>query len=258
MTIGSRTISLEEKVDLLRKLEAKTDSNSISDYYYRLDISWIHHDGALEGVVYDPAELKSALAGEVVTDKSLIPIYDDIRNYKAAIDLVREMAQKKNRKITLDTIKKIYLALAPEETETKGPPKYRKEMPLHRIYFHEIAHPSKISYRMRQLVQWMSSEETRRFVHPVRLAAKAHTSLIHIFPFQKHSGKVSRLLMNLILFREGYPPVIVHSTERQRYYEALRVSDDDVSALIHDSLENSVESTLRFFSSLHGLKNKGA
>ena len=254
--LAPRIGSLDEKVEYLRLLESKTDAESLVDYYYRLDISWIHHDGALEGVVYDPKDLRSALSGEAVSDKSLIPIYDEIRNYKVAIDLIREMSVKKRRRISLDTIKKIYLALAPEEAETKGPPKYRKEMPLHRIYFHDISQPKQISYRMRQLIQWMSSEETKRFVHPVRLAARAHTTLIHIFPFQKHSGRVARLLMNLILLQEGYPPVIVHSTERQRYYESLRVSDDAVSALIHDSLENSVESALRFFMKLHGIEEQ--
>jgi Fic family protein len=254
--LAPRSGSLDEKVEYLRTLQSKTDPTALKDYNYRLDISWIHHDGALEGVVYDPRDLRLAIEGEVVSDRSLIPVYDEIRNYKAALDLIREMADKKRRKITLDTIKKIYLALAPEEAETKGPPKYRKEMPLHRVYFHEISVPKQIGYRMRQLILWMSSEETRRFVHPVRLAARAHTTLIHIFPFQKHSGKVARLLMNLILLQEGYPPVIVHSTERQRYYESIRISDDAVSNLIHDSLENSVDSALRFFMKLHGIEEQ--
>ena len=76
---------------------------------------------------------------------------------------------------------------------------YRKDIPIHRTYFHEIAQPNKISYRMRQLVQWLDSEETRRTMHPVRMAAKAHSNLLHIFPFPKHSGKVARLLMNLLM-----------------------------------------------------------
>ena len=37
--------------------------------------------------------------------------------------------------------------------------------------------------------------------------------------------------MNLLLLRSGYPPAIIHSTERQRYYEALKGS----SATMHAS-----------------------
>ncbi len=248
--------TVEDKAEQLRELEARTSSEDLADYQYRLDISWVHHDGALEGLVYDPHELRAAISEQVVSDKSLIPVYDEIRNHKAAIDLVREMSAKKRREVSLDVIKRIYLTLAPEETEGRGPPKYRKEMPLHRVYFHEISQPDKISYKMRQLVQWLASDETKRFVHPVRAAAKAHSTLLHIFPFPKHSGRVSRLLMNLLLMRDGFPPAIIHATDRQRYYEALKTSDDAVSAVVHDALSNSLESALRFFRRLHGIEEE--
>ncbi|MFW6050468.1 MAG: Fic family protein, partial [Myxococcota bacterium] len=137
--------------------------------------------------------------------------------------------------------------LAPEELEGKSGPRYRKDTPLHRLYFHEIAPPEKISYRMRQLVQWMNAAETKRSTHAVRLAAKAHYQLLHIYPFPKHSGKVARLLMNLILLRNGYPPAIIHATERQRYYEALKSSENAAASIVHEALVSSVESAIRFF-----------
>jgi Fic family protein len=141
--------------------------------------------------------------------------------------------------------------LAPDDTESsKGPPKYRKEMPVHRLYFHEIATPDKISPKLRQLVDWVNSPEAKRATHPVRLAAKAHYQLLHIYPFAKHSGKVSRLFMNLILLRHGFPPVIIHSTERQQYYEALRVEQNEMAALVHSAFRASVESAIKFFESL--------
>jgi hypothetical protein len=123
----------------------------------------------------------------------LVPIYDDIRQHKAAIDLVREMAQGKKAEINLEVIKRIYLMLAPEEAEGKGPPKYRKDMPLHRLYFHDIAQTDKIAYRMRQLVQSIDSTDSKRLAHPVRFAAKAQHQFLHIYPFPKHSGKVARM-----------------------------------------------------------------
>jgi Fic family protein len=252
-----RTGTIEGKVEQLRELESKTDPQLLADFQYRLEVSWIHHDGALEGVVYDPRELQAAIDNQgLISDRALLATYDEIRNFKIAIALIREMAEKKRRKITLEAIKKIYLTLAPEESEVKGPPKYRKEMPLHRVYFHEIAPPDKIGYKMRQLVDWMSSDETKRMVHPIRMAAKAHYTLLHIFPFPKHSGKVARLMMNLMLLRDGYPPAIVHSTERQRYYEALKTSDDAVAQVVRDALNDSVDSALRFFKKVHGIPDK--
>lgn len=242
-----RAGSIEEKVEYLRSLEEHASEEAQELYQRRLDMSWIYHDNALEGVVYTPEELRTAIEEDVVSDTSLMPTYDEIRQHKEAIDLVRELAQKKRLTVNLDVIKQIYFTLDPEEAESKGTAIYRKEVPLHRLYFHEIAPPDKISYRMRQLVQWMGSNETKRLAHPVRVAAKAHYTLMQIYPFPKHSGKVARLLMNLLLMRDGYPPAILHATDRQRYYEALKNSADALARLVNEALRNSVVTGIRYF-----------
>jgi Fic family protein len=228
--------SIESRVARLQELERAASPDFLRDYRERLDISWVYHDSALEGVVYTMDELRAAILDHVVSDSSLIPVYDEIRHHKAAIDLVRELTEKRRLTINLEVVKRIYGALAPDEVEGKQPPKYRKDMPLHRTYFHEIVEPDKISYHMRPLVQWLNAADTKRSTHAVRMAAKAHFKMLHIYPFPKHSGKVARLLMNLILMRAGYPPVIIHATERQRYYESLKGTANNASRLITEAL----------------------
>jgi len=245
--------SLEERVAHLQELEKNADEADLADFRAKFDMSWIYHDKALEGVVYPMAELRAAINDQVVSDTTLLPVYDEIRHNVAAVKLVRELAAKRRLTISLPLIKNIYAALAPEDIDGKSPPKYRKEMPLHRLYFHDLAPPDKISYRMRQLVTWMTSQDTKRSTHPVRLASKAHYEFLQIHPFPRHSGKVARLLMNLLLLRHGYPPAIIHSTERQRYYEALKTSDDRTSQLVTEALTTSVESTIRYLETAEGL-----
>jgi Fic family protein len=82
--------------------------------------------------------------------------------------------------------------------------------------------------------------------------------LLKIYPWTKNSGKVARLLMNFILLRHGYLPAVVHSIERQRYYEALRFENDTLLNLIVESLENSIDTTDKFFTELRGLRVKRA
>jgi Fic family protein len=239
--------SLEERVARLNELLDAAPEDVIKEYQERFDIAWIYHDSALEGVVYSMDELRTAMRDEPVSDPSLIPVYDEIRNHMGAIEIIREMAQKRRATVTLEVIKKLFAQLAPEELEGKGPPKYRKDMPLHRLYFHEIAQPDKISYRMRQLVQWLSDPETKKSMHPVRMASKAHYQLLHTYPFPRHSGKVARLVMNLILMRAGYPPVVIHATERQRYYEALRNGEDATATLVNQALGGAIETAIQYF-----------
>lgn len=238
---------LDERLAVLQRLVAAAPEAARKDYFPKLDLSWIHHDSALEGVVYSIPELIAALAGQAAPDPSLVPTYDEIRQNKAAIDLVREMATRKRLKIDLEVLKDLYVCLAPEELEGKKPPPYRKDMPLHRLYFHEIAPPDKISYKLRQFMQWVNSAETKRTTHPVRLAAKAHFQLLHIYPFPKHSGKIARLVMNLILISNGYPPAIIHAKERQLYYDALKTNDNALATVVRDALMASMESAIRYF-----------
>ncbi len=238
---------LDQRLHILHAKLEEADEEAVRGYHAMLDLSWIYHDSALEGVVYNMDELRMAIQSDTPPDSSLIPVFDEIRQNRTAIAQIRELADKKRLNLSLELIKKLYSILAPEEIEGKSPPKYRKDMPLHRMYFHDIAPPEKISYKMRQLVQWMNSAETKRATHTLRLAAKAHYQLLHIYPFPKQSGKVARLLMNLILLRGGYPPAIIHATERQRYYEALKTSDNATAKMVTEALVSSMDSAIRFF-----------
>jgi hypothetical protein len=48
--------------------------------------------------------------------------------------------------------------------------------------------------------------------------------------------------MNLLLMRAGYPPAIMHSTDRQRYYEALKGSAVIINNMVQEAIENALAS----------------
>jgi len=239
-----KPLTIEERVALLEERLTKADPDFQKAYRDNLDMSWIYHDSALEGTVYTGQELKGAMdaaAGILITDSSIQPVAEEIRRHREALDYIRDYAVKKRLPINIDVIKKIYLILHPEEGDIKTV-KYRKDIPQHRLYFHEYAPPDKITYKVRQIVDWVNDPETRRTRSAVRIAARAHYDLLRVFPFTTDSGKVARLFMNLLLLRSGYPPAIVHSTDRQRYYEALKGSSATMTQIVHESIENNLGS----------------
>ncbi len=238
-----RRLSLEERAASVETRVAAATDDFRRRYTDSFDMSWIYHDSALEGVVYTTDELRASLSGQAqpVTDSGLQPTYDDIRRHKEAIEFVRDFATKKRLPVTVDVIKKIYLILHPEETDIKAV-KYRKDIPQHRLYFHEYAPPDKIAYKVRQVVDWLNDPETRKTRNGIRIAARAHYDLLRVYPFPTDSGKVARLFMNLLLLRSGLPPSILHSTERQRYYEALKGSATIVLQMVQESVENATAS----------------
>lgn len=239
-----KPLSLEERTAALESRLQATDPEFQQAYREQLDMSWIYHDAALEGTVYTFQELRTAIDPSFsaqVIDVSIQPVCEEIRHHRAALELVRDLAVKRRQPITVDTIKKIYLALHPEEGDIKTV-RYRKDVPQHRLYFHEYAPPDKITYKVRQIVDWLNDPETRRTRSPIRIAARAHYDLLRVFPFPIDSGKVARLLMNLLLLRGGYPPAIVHSTERQRYYEALKGSSATMTQIVTEAIDNNLAS----------------
>jgi Fic family protein len=233
---------IDRKMDLLRnRLDYLHEQHP--DFEEKLETSWIYHENALEGVVLTHEEIQAALDNQPVPDISLVPIYEEVRCHKRAIEFVRRSAQRRRFSLNIDLVKKMH-GMFFEDGGAKVGGKYRKDMPIHRLYFHEISHPDKIGYRMRQLFEWTETQEARR-MHPVKFAATLHYQLMRIYPFSHQSGKLSRLLMNLVVLQHGFLPAIVHAVERQRYYESLRMPAAVSIGLVLESLENAIESTLK-------------
>lgn len=57
--------------------------------------------------------------------------------------------------------------------------------------------------------------------HPVRWAALAHIDLAGIHPFIDGNGRVSRLVVNWLLMRDGWPPALYTTPDRREYLRAL-------------------------------------
>ena len=65
-----------------------------------------------------------------------------------------------------------------------------------------------------------------------RLLAGRHAEFERIHPFLDGNGRTGRLLLNLILVRIGWPPIVILTTQRRRYLDALiRADAKDVDPL---------------------------
>jgi fido (protein-threonine AMPylation protein) len=58
-----------------------------------------------------------------------------------------------------------------------------------------------------------------------RLVAQCHVEFERIHPFLDGNGRTGRLLLNLIMVRLGWPPVVIVKTQRRRYLSALISAD---------------------------------
>jgi len=81
-----------------------------------------------------------------------------------------------------------------------------------------------VDERLKDLIKWYSENEKR--FHPFVLASIFHNQFVYIHPFSDGNGRVSRLLLNFILIKHAFFPVIIYNDEKHKYYSALRQSKD--------------------------------
>ena len=83
MTVDKKFLTIDNKIETLRELRMRANAPIVAEFDEKLDQSWIYHDNALEGVVLSYHELKAAIDKKIISDVSLIPMYEEIKNHKS-------------------------------------------------------------------------------------------------------------------------------------------------------------------------------
>lgn len=234
----------------------RAEPAAAEDFLRKWDLSWLYHENAMEGVVYSETELHAALANQPVADAAFLRALVEIRNHKTALDLIRSEAGQKKLRINLTTVKKLYETLG-AGIEGRSVSEYRNEMPLHRAYYHEIAQPPRIPALLVKFCDQAESSEFRN-AHPIQRAIRLHHSFMQIYPFTENSGRVARLLSNLILLGAGYLPVIIHATDRQRYYDSFRLPESALRELTMEAIENGLAHAEKHFAWVQPARSRKA
>jgi len=82
--------------------------------------------------------------------------------------------------------------------------------------------PSEIQPLLNEFFSWYG--KNRQKLHPIELAALVHLKFVTVHPFADGNGRISRLMMNFILRKHGFPMLDIHYENRAGYYTALERS----------------------------------
>ena len=226
---------------------------------FRLD--WNYHSNAIEGNSLTLGETKALLTHGIVASGKTIRDHDDIRNHNKVVAEVESLALEE-RPITEHLIREMHEMLLGKEpyyvpaqtaegiaTRQRIEPGSYKKAPNQTVTATgealSFASPEETGAKMTDLVAWYRQEEASPTIHPVALATEFHHRFVRIHPFDDGNGRMSRLLMNLILLRHGYPMTVIKNTDRNRYLAALSAADaGDPEPFLRFIIEN-VEAGLR-------------
>ena len=83
----------------------------------------------------------------------------------------------------------------------------------------EPVQPYLIEPKINELL--LENERRKDTMNPIERIARFHLEFEGIHPFIDGNGRTGRLILNLDLIRNGYPPINVKFTDRKKYYDAF-------------------------------------
>lgn len=219
---------IEKKLDRLSGMRPLTQGelNRLREEFM---VEFTYNSNAIEGNTLTLQETAMVLEGMTVDRK---PLKDHLEavGHRDAFLYVRDIATK-NLPLDESTIKNIHSLVLMNQPEDKGV--YRR-IPV-RIMgaYTEPVQPYLIEPKMTELLA--NNEERKKIMSVIERVARFHLEFEGIHPFVDGNGRTGRLIMNLELIRNGYPPINVKFADRKRYYDAFDsfYRDGDASAMIN-------------------------
>lgn len=180
-------------------------------------IEYVYNSTSIEGNTLTLNETRLVLEKGVTIGGKSLREHLDVTNQKEAIEWIEDFIKRKKeiRESDILILHKITL----KEISNYWAGKYKTSQ--NRIVGSKLktTQPYKVGSEMGNLVY--NINKNPKCYNPIELAAFAHHELVRIHPFVDGNGRVARLLCNLILISKGYPPIMIRTKERKKYFDCL-------------------------------------
>ena len=203
---------LKQTLDSYRPLPTEIVNNLHEDLVLR----WTYNSNAIEGNTLTLKETKVALEGITVGGKTMREHFEAI-NHRDAIFFVEELLQQ-NATLSAWQIKSIHQLIL-KNIDDKNAGIYRRVNVTISGAEHVPPDALHVESEMNRFIDWYQNQASA--LHSVERAARVHADFVKIHPFVDGNGRTARLLMNLELMKDGFPPAVLPVEKRLEYYEAL-------------------------------------
>lgn len=214
-----KTISAKKKrLDALRPLP----SIVVRSIQESLSLEWTYNSNSIEGNTLTLQETRVVLEdGMTIGGKSMREHFEAV-NHKEAIERVEMLAKPDYTLRERDILDIHGLVLNKIEVEHAG----RLRNGGVRIAGANFIPPNaqKVPDLFEDLIIWIN--DTSLSLHPVVIATIFHHRFVWIHPFFDGNGRSVRLVFNLFLMKQGYPPAIILKVDRKKYYTALNAANN--------------------------------
>ena len=178
-------------------------------------ISFTYNTNAIEGSTITLEEVREITQENLSPNKSIRDVKETEAHYKTFLRMINKK-EKISNKLLLRWHKEIF-----NETKEDISGKFRD-------YFVRVGNYIAPDWQdLPKLMREFINFTNETILNPVELAARIHYRFEKIHPFGDGNGRIGRLLMNWVLWYNGYPMLIIEYKKRKSYYRALQKIEDD-------------------------------
>lgn len=213
------TITLNKKLELIKnnfQAEWKRIPESArKKELEELSIAFTYNTNAIEGSTITLEEAREIIHDKISPNKPL----RDVREAEAHSEVFLKMLEKEEKisnELLLEWHEELFGMTKSDIAGT-----FREY--LVRVGPYLAPDWQDVRRMMNELIDFIKNNKK---INPVELSARAHYRFEKIHPFGDGNGRIGRLLMNQILWYEGYPMLIIEYKKRKSYYRALQKDEE--------------------------------
>lgn len=230
-------LSAKAEWDSLQPLSPEHDRR----LWQKLRLEWNYHSNHIEGNTLTYGETELLLIHGQTHGNHTLREYEEMKAHDVGIAHLRELAADTSRPLgeaDIRNLNKIILKepfWKPAQTAEGGPTRKQVIPGEYKTTgnnvitatgeLFEFAPPADVPSRMSALVAWLRRELSADAPPILSVLARLHHEFVLIHPFDDGNGRVARMLVNYVLMRQGYPPIIVPTGRKTEYLAALRLAD---------------------------------
>lgn len=212
------------------------------DEWFRVELTYTSN--AIEGNTLSRQETALVIEKGLTVEGKSIEEHLEAKNHAEVLDFVKNLLKEKRKRqdILEGDILNIHRIIL-QHLDDKNAGKYRSVSVRIAGSTAVMPNPMEVPELMGELMQWLHGKNSD---DPVKIGADAHFKLVTIHPFTDGNGRTARILMNILLRQEGYPPAIIQNEDRRAYLNSLEKGQTkgelgDYYMLIYDAVERSLD-----------------
>lgn len=181
-----------------------------------ITIKFTYNTNAIEGSHITLDETKKLIEENIAPNKSL----NDVQESKNHAKIFNEIMDNKFKELSLELVKQWH-----RDMFNESKPDMAGEIRDYLVKVGDYLCPDwqDLPELLKEFFSWYNKNKDK--LHPIELAGATHYKFVKIHPFGDGNGRISRLIINFILNKNNFPPLIIEHKKRESYYRALNNAD---------------------------------